>query len=300
MGREVVHATFLPDTPGPTSLPHSEADGKMKFKKGMRAAGYTRVSTNGQVEHGSSLAGQREEVAQFCEEHSLNLLNIYEEAGVSGGNGIEDRIALPDLLLDLAPTEIEAVVVTRLDRLSRDLAVQETIFADLMARGVALESIAEPDLCSDEPSRVLIRQMFGAVGQYEKSMIVARLAAGRRRKRNNGEAGWAGEAVAFGYKIAGRGPAAHVIIDPLQAPIVRFIFWEYNHGANMGDIVRKLRAKKVAAKHGGQFSRQSVGHILHNHTYSDGTFPRIVPRKTFERAKERRACRRKSTSINAT
>jgi DNA invertase Pin-like site-specific DNA recombinase len=75
------------------------------------------------------------------------------------------------------------VLIEKLDRLARDLMVQESIIADMKRNGFDLISVAEPDLCSDDASRTLMRQMMGAFAQYEKSMIVAKLRGARQRTR---------------------------------------------------------------------------------------------------------------------
>ena len=61
--------------------------------------------------------------------------------------------------------------------------VQETIIAHLRKNGFELMSAAEPDLMKNDPTRVLVRQMMGAVAQYEKSQIVLKLRGARMRKR---------------------------------------------------------------------------------------------------------------------
>ncbi len=76
-------------------------------------------------------------------------------------------------------------LVERLDRCARDLMVQESIIADFRRKGLSLISVNEPDLCSDDPSRVLMRQMLGAFFQYEKTLLVAKLRGARQRIRLN-------------------------------------------------------------------------------------------------------------------
>jgi DNA invertase Pin-like site-specific DNA recombinase len=78
---------------------------------------------------------------------------------------------------------VKVVIVERLDRLARDLMVQETIVADLRKYGFELVSVAEPDLMANDPTRILVRQMMGAVAQYEKSQIVLKLRGARLRKK---------------------------------------------------------------------------------------------------------------------
>ena len=61
--------------------------------------------------------------------------------------------------------------------------VQETIIADLRKRGFELLSVMEPDLLQNGPTRILMRQIFGAIAQYEKCMIVAKLKGARDRMK---------------------------------------------------------------------------------------------------------------------
>jgi DNA invertase Pin-like site-specific DNA recombinase len=76
------------------------------------------------------------------------------------------------------------VLVEKLDRLARDLMIQETIIGDLRKNGFELISVMEPDLLQDDPSRKLMRQVFGAIAEYEKTMIVLKLRGARARARS--------------------------------------------------------------------------------------------------------------------
>ena len=94
-------------------------------------------------------------------------------------------------------------MVARLDRLARDLIVQETILAEVRRIGgeVFSTSPAEASYLTDDPddpSRKLIRQVLGAVSEYERSMVTLRLRNGRRRKAQMG--GYASGAPAFGFE----------------------------------------------------------------------------------------------------
>jgi hypothetical protein len=59
---------------------------------------------------------------------------------------------------------------------ARDLMVQESIIADLQRKGLTIASVGEPDLCSADPSRILMRQTLGAFFQL-KTLLVAKLKA---------------------------------------------------------------------------------------------------------------------------
>lgn len=150
---------------------------------GSQAFGYVRVSGLGQLK-GHGLRRQEDAIQSYAQVHHLDLVSVFREEGVSGT--LEDRPALADLLLSLEQNGhgVKTIIIERLDRLARDLMVQEAIVRDFQSKGYQLISTTEgPDLCKDDPTRKLIRQIFGAVAEYDKSMLVMKLKAARLRKR---------------------------------------------------------------------------------------------------------------------
>ena len=99
----------------------------------MNAIGYIRVSGEDQVKHGYSLAEQRES-KDYADENELDLMAIYEDRGVSGT--LEDREGLAEFLEAVDRGEAEVIIIRCLDQLARNLLYQETILADLKAKGV--------------------------------------------------------------------------------------------------------------------------------------------------------------------
>lgn len=89
-----------------------------------------------------------------------------------------DRPSLAELMVALEQNGegIESVIIERLDRLARDLMVQETII-DAMAKGGAslLSATDGDDLLTNDPTRKLIRQVLGAIAEYDKQMTVQKL-----------------------------------------------------------------------------------------------------------------------------
>ena len=148
-----------------------------------KAFGYIRVSGQGQVE-GDGLDRQEEAIRRYAKVNGIKVVEIFREKGVSGT--IENRPALAELMLSLETNGhgVKAVVIEKLDRLARDLMVQEAIIRDFQRHGFHLISALEgPDLCGDDATRKLVRQIFGAIAEYDKAMLVAKLKAARERKR---------------------------------------------------------------------------------------------------------------------
>jgi DNA invertase Pin-like site-specific DNA recombinase len=147
-----------------------------------KAHAYLRVSGKGQIE-GDGFPRQLKAVREYAATHDVQIVKVFREEGVSGTTDSADRPAWSELMTVLHSNGIRTIVIERLDRLARDLMVQETIIADLQKNGFDLVSVAEPDLMATDPTRILVRQMMGAVAQYEKSQIVLKLRGARLRKR---------------------------------------------------------------------------------------------------------------------
>jgi DNA invertase Pin-like site-specific DNA recombinase len=94
-----------------------------------------------------------------------------------------DRPAWSEMVTALHANGVKSIVIEKLDRLARDLMVQEATIADLQKGGFTLISVAEPDLMASDPTRILMRQLMGAVAQYDKNQIVLKLRGARMRKR---------------------------------------------------------------------------------------------------------------------
>lgn len=146
------------------------------------AFAYLRVSGKGQIE-GDGFPRQLETIKKYAAANNIKIVKVYREEGVSGTFDWTDRPAFTEMMTALLANGTRTVLIEKLDRLARDLMVQEIIVADFKRKGLSIISVAEPDLCSDDPSRVLMRQIWGAFAQYEKSTIVLKLRGARVRAR---------------------------------------------------------------------------------------------------------------------
>ncbi len=147
-----------------------------------KAHAYLRVSGKGQVE-GDGFTRQLAAIKAYAAANDIKIMKVFREEGVSGTTEFGDRPAWAELMTALHANGVRTILIEKLDRLARDLMVQETIIADLEKHGFELISVAEPDLMANDPTRILMRQLMGAVAQYDKSQIVAKLRGARMRKR---------------------------------------------------------------------------------------------------------------------
>lgn len=110
----------------------------------------------------------------------------FYDAAVSGSDLIQDRPGFAAMLAYLAEhPEARTVLVETAGRFARDLIVQETGYRMLQAQGITLIAVDSPEsFLSDTPTAVLVRQILGAVAQFDKAMTVAKLRGARDRKRD--------------------------------------------------------------------------------------------------------------------
>jgi DNA invertase Pin-like site-specific DNA recombinase len=147
-----------------------------------KAFAYLRVSGRGQVGR-DGFPRQSAAVKKYAAAHGLKITRTFEEKAVSGTVENMNRPAWTEMMSVILANGVRTIVIEKLDRLARDLMIQEHIIADLKRRDIAIISVAEPDLCVDDPSRKLLRQIMGAIHEYEKTMLVAKLKAARDRKK---------------------------------------------------------------------------------------------------------------------
>jgi len=144
---------------------------------------YIRVSDPSQIKR-DGFARQLKAIKDYATSNKLQVVEVFREEGVSGT--IEHRPALARMLISLERNNhgVKAIIIEKLDRLARDLMVQEAIIRDFRKSGFEVISTTEgADLCSDDATRKLLRQMMRAIAEYEKTMVVMRLRIARERKK---------------------------------------------------------------------------------------------------------------------
>lgn len=174
-----------------------------------RAFAYLRVSGRGQVD-GDGFPRQLAAIRKYAKDHDIRIVRVFEERGVSGTNELADRPAFVEMMTALHADGVNLVLIEALHRLARDLMIQESILHDMKRHGFELISVQEPDLCSDDPSRKLMRQIMGAFAEYEKSMIVIKLRGARERTK-------AKTGACEGRKPYGHFPGERATLDRMRA-----------------------------------------------------------------------------------
>lgn len=144
------------------------------------AIAYYRTSSAANVD-GDSAYRQDRAVAEYASRAGLRVVACYWDRAVSGADPIDSRAGFL-AALEHAQAVGATVVVETANRFSRDLIVQETGYQLLRDRGVPLVAADDPDaFTADTPTATMVRQILGAVSQFEKSSAVDKLRAARDR-----------------------------------------------------------------------------------------------------------------------
>ena len=209
---------------------------------------YRRVSTSEQGKSGLGLEAQASALARFCATEGFEIAASFNDVG-SGKLGLEGRPGLTAALAKAARLKCP-VVVSKLDRLSRDVA----FISGLMARGVPF-IVAE--LGADVDPFVL--HLFAALGQKERQLISQRtkdalapmVGTGRLGNKSNlkvaqakGRAGNVAASVAFSGRVM-------PLVGRLKAG-----------GLSMNSIAGQLNASNLPTMRGGQWTAKAVSRVV--------------------------------------
>ncbi|QHP70442.1 recombinase family protein [Bradyrhizobium sp. LCT2] len=127
---------------------------------------------------------QRAAIESFADANGYELVDEFYDAAVSGADPIAERAGFAAMLNRIAGDGVRTILVESPDGFARDLAVQLAGHDHLRSLGVTLIPTSSPDFfIEDTPTAVLVRQVLGAIAQFEKATTVAKLRAARQRKR---------------------------------------------------------------------------------------------------------------------
>lgn len=250
-------------------------------KEKMMVCGYARVSTDNQLEN-YSIEEQTARIEAYCAAKGWTLLHTYIDGGFSGGN--TDRPALKQMLEAIRENEIDAVVVYKLDRLSRSQKDTLTLIEDeLLAHKTDFVSINENFDTSTPFGRAMIG-ILSVFAQLEKDQITERFTMGRIGR---GKAGYfhGGGNAPTGYDyIDGK-----LVVNEYEAMQVQEAFSAFLSGKSINGIQRSL-----SSKYSTKWTATKVRNVLKNSLYAgkvhflgqeyDGAHQPIIATDVFQSA----------------
>jgi site-specific DNA recombinase len=251
-----------------------------------KAVIYCRVSTKEQVDDGNSLVTQE----KFCREYALvngfDIVEVFIEQGESAKTA--NRTQLKKLLTfcDDRKNGIHAVIVYKIDRLSRNTDDYGQIRLVLKRREIEIKSTSE--LFENTPSGRFMENIIANVAQFDNDVRTERSIGGSKEAMREGRYVWVAP---YGYvnkKVAGKS----TIMPNDKAPLITEAFTEI--AKNLVPVITvysSLVNRGLTTKNGKPFSRSQFYELLRNEVYAGwiikfkerhkGLYPALVSETIF-------------------
>ena len=240
----------------------------------LRCAIYTRKSTDKGLEQSfNSLDAQREACEAYVRSQASEgwvlLPEHYDDGGFSGAN--TDRPAFQRLMDEVAAERVDAVVVYKVDRISRSLLDFAQFMRDLEKTKVGFVSVTQRFSTQDSMGK-LVLNMLMSFAEFEREMIAERTRDKVHASRRRGK--WTGGTVPLGYDVVDR----KLVVNKVEALLARHIFERYLalqstlkvvHELNAAGYRTKARKRKdKPTKHAALWSVAAVVRVLRNPIYA--------------------------------
>jgi DNA invertase Pin-like site-specific DNA recombinase len=151
-------------------------------EKQSTALAYLRTSSAQNVD-GDSDQRQRTAIERFAQASRYEVVGEFYDAAVSGADPIESRPGFAAMLERIEGNGVRVVIVEDASRFARSVIAQELGVLAMQVRGVRVLTANGEDLTTtDDPAKVMMRQIAGAFAQYEKARLVAKLKGARDRR----------------------------------------------------------------------------------------------------------------------
>ena len=204
----------------------------------MRVVCYVRVSTEEQGLSGAGLQAQRAAIIAECERRGWTLVEIAEDVG--SGKDLK-RPGIRAALDMLAAKEASALVVAKLDRLSRSMLDFARIMATAQKQSWALVAL-DVQVDTTSPSGEAMAHMLATFSQFERRLISERTKQALAQKR------------AAGIRLG-----APPEIDPSIATRIKA---ERAAGSTLRDIAERLNHDGVPTARGGRWHASTLQRVL--------------------------------------
>src|ERR1700747_2575203 len=209
-----------------------------------RCAVYTRKSSEeGLEQEFNSLHAQREACEAFIKSQAGEgwrlIRTHYDDGGLSGAT--MERPALQRLMADIAKGLIDAVVVYKVDRLTRALADFAKMVEVFDARGVSFVAVTQQFNTTTSMGRLTLNVLL-SFAQFEREVTGERIRDKIAASKRKGI--WMGGCPSIGYDVRDR----RLVINQAEATTVRQIYHRYLEVGSVPKLKKDLDGNGVVSK----------------------------------------------------
>ena len=259
----------------------------------MTAVIYARYSSDSQREE--SIEGQIRECTAYAKKNGITIVKHYIDRAISAKT--DNRPQFQQMIKDSDKKLFDIVLVWKLDRFARNRYDSARYKTQLKKNGVKLVSATE--IISEGPEGIILESVLEGYAEYYSADLAEKVVRGQTENilkgRCNGGRG------TFGYTLDSE---RKFHIDPLASPFVLESFTKYRDGLTMKEIRDWLNENGIKNPVGGEFTYNSVEHMLKNRRYIGelkfrdvvvpDAIPPIVPLELFDDVQEKIAKNKKA------
>ena len=222
--------------------------------------GYRRVSTAGQVDR-YGLPAQETDLRAYTRTTGHKLIRIETDGAKPGSLPPDERPGLLAALKAIERGEADGLLIPGdLDRLARELIVQEAILSRVWKSGGVVHATTRGEILADDPDdpmRTAIRQFMGVVAQLDRALVAKRMRNGRKAKAAAG--GYAG----FGSPAFGQHSVdGELVTKEAEAEVITRMRELRGAGLSYRLIAARLNEEGLKSKRGGEWHPQTVSRVL--------------------------------------
>lgn len=219
-----------------------------------RTVAYCRVSTDQQADKGVSLDAQRVKVEAYAALYDLTLVDVVVETGSAK---TLDRPGLQSALAMLKAGKADALLVVKLDRLTRSVVDLGTLVDTFFAAGKwALMSVGEQVDTRSAAGR-LVLNVLASVSQWEREAIGERTATAMQHKKASGERVGA---VPYGSRLAADG--VHLEDEPAEQAVLEEARTLRAAGLSLRAVAAELDRLGMHARNGRPFAAVQIARMV--------------------------------------
>lgn len=233
--------------------------------RALRLVMVRRVSTTTQASDGYGLDAQEADCQRYARKASNPKVRIVhgvadgDERSTSGRSTIDERPGLLEALEWLQDGRADGILAPNMDRLARELTVQEAVMSYVWALDGRVFTADDGEQLEDDPRdpmRTAMRQMRGVFHQLDRAMIVKRLGDGREAKGKRG--GYAFGAPRYGQQALDN----ELIEEEQETAILRQMRQWQTEGSSIRSIAARLNELGIPSKRGGRWHPATVQRLL--------------------------------------
>ena len=227
----------------------------------MKAVGYVRVSTSGQVDEGVSLDAQRAKIEAWCAVNDYELGEVFTDAGISGKRA-DNRPGLQDALEAACKARGAALVVYSLSRLARSTKDAISIAERLDKAGADLISISEKIDTTTAAGKMVFR-MLAVLAEFERDLVSERTVAALAHMRSQGKRI---SQTPFGFDLADDGIT--LVENPTEQAVIDDILTMRARGLSFPKIARSLTERGIPTKRGNggtHWNQATINGLVRRH-----------------------------------